>query len=91
MNEAIEVSLDGEGGIVIPASVRRRLGLSPGMMLIVEQADDGSVRLRSSPGPVLVDEGGVLVLHSEVEDDLTDVVRRERDSRVEDLVRRVGP
>jgi bifunctional DNA-binding transcriptional regulator/antitoxin component of YhaV-PrlF toxin-antitoxin module len=88
VSETVEVSVDEEGQILIPEPVSARLGLSPGMALLVEQADDGCVRLRSSP--LLAYEGGVLVLQSKPVGDLTDVVKRERDARVEELVRQAG-
>jgi len=51
------------GRILIPAAVQSRLGLSPGMSLVVEEGDQGSVRLRvQSEPPVLVDKAGVLVV-----------------------------
>ncbi len=45
MSQVIELSVDDLGRIIIPASLQSRLGLSPGMMLLVEKEDDGGVRL----------------------------------------------
>jgi bifunctional DNA-binding transcriptional regulator/antitoxin component of YhaV-PrlF toxin-antitoxin module len=71
------------GRILIPAAVQSRLGLSPGMSLVVEEGDQGSMRLRvQSEPPVLVDKGGVLVVRAEPLSDLTDVTRHERNRRV---------
>ena len=72
------------GRIVIPAALRGRLGLSPGMTLVVEPAQDGSVCLASAE-PVLADEGGVLVVRSPAVGDLTDIVERERDRRTSEI------
>lgn len=41
--------------------------------------------------PVVNDKKGVLVIRGEPCDDLTDVVRRERDCRVIDLVQQLEP
>ena len=83
MSQIVEVSLDNRGHILIPAALRRQLGLSPGMTLIVEEMDNRSVRLRvQSEMPALVDKGGVLVVRAEPLGDLTDVIRQERDRRV---------
>jgi len=80
MNQVIEVSLDDLGRILIPAALRSRLGLSPGMTLVVEKGDKGGVRLRpQSEPPMLVDKGGVLVVRAEPLSDLTNVTRHERD------------
>jgi len=91
MQQRIEVVLDDLGRILIPAALRSRLGLSPGMTLIVEAEDQGDVSLRpQSEPPALVDKGGVLVVRAEPLTDLTDIIRRERDRRVFDLLQRAG-
>jgi bifunctional DNA-binding transcriptional regulator/antitoxin component of YhaV-PrlF toxin-antitoxin module len=87
MNQVVKISLDDMGRILIPAAVQSRLGLSPGMSLVVEEGDQGSVRLRvQSEPPVLVDKAGVLVVRAEPLSDLTDVTRHERNRRVFDLL-----
>ena len=61
MSQVTEISLDDMGRILIPATVQSRLGLLPGMRLIVEESDKDGVRLRiQSEPPVLVDKAGVL-------------------------------
>ncbi|MBU4225107.1 MAG: division/cell wall cluster transcriptional repressor MraZ [Chloroflexi bacterium] len=91
MNRTIEVSLDDAGRILIPAKSRNRLGLAPGMMLVVETGEKGSVRLRIQPGtPTLIDKNGILVVRARPLGDLADVTRRERDSRVNDLMQRAA-
>ena len=90
MNRLIEVSLDDLGRILIPAELQGRLGLSPGMTLIVEQGEKDGVRLRpQSESPELVDKEGVLVVRAEPLGNLANVTRRERDRRVVDLLQRV--
>jgi bifunctional DNA-binding transcriptional regulator/antitoxin component of YhaV-PrlF toxin-antitoxin module len=91
MNQVIKISLDGMGHILIPAAVQSRLGLSPGMSLVVEKGDQGGVRLRiQSEPPILVDKAGVLVVRAEPIGDLANVTRRERDRRVFDLLQRAN-
>jgi bifunctional DNA-binding transcriptional regulator/antitoxin component of YhaV-PrlF toxin-antitoxin module len=87
MNQVVKISLDDMGRILIPAAVQSRLGLSPGLSLVVEEGDQGGVRLciQSEP-PVLVDKAGVLVVRAEPLSDLTDVTRHERNRRVFDLL-----
>ena len=88
MSQAIQISVDDKGRILIPEAAQRRLGLSPGMNLIVEKGEQGDVRLCVQSGPpVLVDKAGVLVVRAKALDDLTNVTRRERDRRVFDLLR----
>jgi AbrB family looped-hinge helix DNA binding protein len=91
MNRVIEVSLDDLGRILIPAELRGRLGLSPGMTLIVEKGEKDGVRLRpGSESPELVEKEGVLVIRAQPLGDLDNVTRRERDRRVSDLLQRVA-
>lgn len=94
MEQAMEraILLDENGRILIPAALKRRLGLLPGMHLVVESGEEESVRLRvESNLPQLVDKDGVLVVASQTsaEDqrdalmsDWTDITRGERDRRV---------
>ena len=91
MSQVIKISLDDMGRIVIPAAVQSRLGLSPGMTLVVEEGDQGSVCLRiQSEPPELVDKAGVLVVRAEPLGDLTDVTWHERNRRAFDLLQRAN-
>jgi AbrB family looped-hinge helix DNA binding protein len=91
MSRLIKVSVDELGRILIPAELQSRLGLAPGMMLIVEKGDNGGVRLRLQSQPTeLVEKGGVLVVRAEPLADLNDITRREREGRVSELVQRVA-
>ena len=90
MSQTIQVSLDDQGHILIPAALRRRLGLSPGMTLVVEEAGNRGVRLRVQPEtPTVVNKEGVLVVRAEPLSELTGVTQRERDCRISDLIQRV--
>lgn len=92
MKEAIQVSLDELGRILVPASVRERLHLSPGMTLMVEKAEQGGVRLRiQEEQPILVEKDGILVARVEPTSDLANITRHKRDRRLFDLLERAGP
>jgi bifunctional DNA-binding transcriptional regulator/antitoxin component of YhaV-PrlF toxin-antitoxin module len=89
--QTIEVSLDNHGGIVLPQELKNRLGLSPGMTMIVEEDDEEGVCLRvQTESPELVDKQGIIVVRAESSEDLTNVTRREREHRVSDLLNRYG-
>lgn len=91
MSQIIQLSLDDVGRILVPAWVREKLGLAPGMTLVVENDNEGSVRLRVQPQEqALIREEGILVARGEPLVDLDDVTRHERDERVSDLVTRTG-
>ena len=88
MSQAIELYLDEQGQLLIPHTLQERLGLSPGMTLLVERGENHGLRLRIQPAPELVDKGGVLVVRAEAGGDLSEVTRRERDLRVLELTLR---
>lgn len=91
MTELIEVSVDSQGCIRVPIEVQDRLGLSPGMTLVVEEGEKGEMCLRVQRDlPELVDKRGVLVVRSETVGDLTGAVGRERDRRLSELRQRAG-
>ncbi|MGD2089832.1 MAG: AbrB/MazE/SpoVT family DNA-binding domain-containing protein [Candidatus Aminicenantes bacterium] len=88
MTEIIQTSLDSQGRIVIPSAIRKRLGLSKGVTLIVEEEENNEIRLRIQKGsPKLVDKKGVLVVKSESKGDLTNTIKQERDRRIIDLMK----
>ncbi len=93
MSQRIEVILDDQGRLVLPAPLQRRLGLAPGMTLVVERetADAAYLRVQTQEEPRLVDKQGVLVIRAQSSGDLANnVARHERDRRVADLLRRAG-
>ena len=91
MSEVIQVSLDSQGRIVIPSTFRNHLGLSQGMILVVEEGEKDGLFLRiQKESPTLVDKQGVLVVKAEPSVDLTNITQQERNRRMFDLVQRVG-
>jgi len=46
MAQAIEVTIDNHGGIMLPRELKNRLGLLPGMTMVVEKNDSEGVCLR---------------------------------------------
>ncbi|MFL5802551.1 MAG: AbrB family transcriptional regulator [Roseiflexaceae bacterium] len=90
MSTVIEVEVDEANRILIPADLQNRLGLQPGMTLVVQEGQDGVALHVQAESPVLVDKGGVLVAQVEPIGDMIDIVRQERDHRIIDLLHRVG-
>lgn len=87
MRQTIEVSIDNHGGILLPQEVQNRLGLLPGMTLVVEEDEMKRVCLRvQTELPELVDKQGIIVVRAESSEDLTNVTRRARDRRLSDLL-----
>ncbi len=90
MEQQKTLALDDQGRIVVPETIKERLGLAPGMTLVVEAGDNGEVRLRREDEPRLVKEGNIWVVDGEPLEDLVEFTSRERERRHEDLLRRVG-
>jgi bifunctional DNA-binding transcriptional regulator/antitoxin component of YhaV-PrlF toxin-antitoxin module len=89
MGQTIEVSIDNQGGILLPPEMKSRLHLSPGMTMIVEEDDQERLCLRvQTESANLVDKQGIIVVRAESSEDLAGVTRRERDRRVVDLIKR---
>lgn len=91
MNQTIQISLDDLGHILIPAALRRRMGLKPGMTLVVEDAEQDGVQLRVQEEPsALIEKDGLLVFAGEPISDITNVVQEERERQIQALTRRAG-
>ncbi len=91
MRQTIEVSIDNHGGILLPQELKNRLGLLPGMTMVVEEDDEKRVCLRvRTESPELVDKQGIIVVRAESSEDLTNVTRRTRDRRVSDLLHKAS-
>lgn len=89
MGQTIEISIDNHGGILLPSDLKNRLGLSPGMTMIVEVDEEDRICLRVQPeSPGLVDKQGIIVVKAESSEDLGNITRRTRDDRVLDLLQR---
>ncbi|MDO8722801.1 MAG: hypothetical protein Q7J31_11370, partial [Syntrophales bacterium] len=84
-----EVSIDNHGGILLPQELKNRLGLLPGMTMVVEEDAEERVCLRvRTESPELVDKQGIIVVRAESSEDLTNVTRQAHDRRVSDLLQR---
>ncbi len=91
MGDHIELSVDNQGCIPIPAEMQERLGLSPGMMLVVEEGEKGEMCLRVQKElPELVDKNGVLVVKSEASGDPVEAVGHERGRHLSHHLQRAG-
>ena len=91
MAQAIEVTIDNHGGIMLPRELKNSLGLLPGMTMVVEQDDAEGVCLRvQAESPQLVDKQGIIVIRAESSEDLTNVISSTRDQRLSELLNRSG-
>ena len=68
MSQVIEILLDDKGRLAIPADARKRLGLIPGMRLIVEPGEEGRVQLRIQDTTPNLDKPEPDLNHRDTED-----------------------
>lgn len=91
MNQVIEITLDEQGRLLIPASEREHVPLVPGMKLIVENGEEGELRLSpQTEEPSLVRVDGVLVARGELLEDVTNFIERQRERRIAELINPTG-
>lgn len=79
----IEASLDEQGRITFSEAARTQLRLLPGMTFVVEPDEAGGVRLEPQPEqPQLIEKDGVWVVRGELTEDITDIVKHDRELRL---------
>jgi len=91
----MDVTMDDYGRIVIPKSIRDRLGLESGSSLTLEIADadehGASITLRpQGQEPTLQRKGNLLVHTGRLTDEEFDIVEQLRDQRQERAQRHAG-
>lgn len=83
--------MDGHGDFLLKASSQDALPLSPGTILIVEEGPQGTLRLRVQRfRSILREKEGVWVAQVKAWHDLPHLVPRERQQRVQTLLKRTG-
>jgi len=86
MSPVLDITLEKPGIIAISETLRKQLGLMPGMSLIVEDADNGiRLRVKERP-PYLAYENHVLVFTGELVDKDTDFVQEDREQHMARLM-----
>jgi bifunctional DNA-binding transcriptional regulator/antitoxin component of YhaV-PrlF toxin-antitoxin module len=79
--------VDSQGRIIIPSTFGNRLGLSKGMILVVEDGENNELCLRvQKESPILVDKKGILVVKAKSNTDLTNIIPRVRNRRISELM-----
>ena len=78
----METILDKFGRIVIPKRVRDDLGLKPGAVLKIEQADQGILMEPVNEGPHMVVKNGVLVFSGTATGDIVGAIEVNRQGRL---------
>jgi bifunctional DNA-binding transcriptional regulator/antitoxin component of YhaV-PrlF toxin-antitoxin module len=90
MGQRIEVELDDQGRLVIPHPLQEQLKLFTGATIVVEDETEDAALVRVQPAePTLVEKDGVLVVKAGALEDLSDIVRQEREQHSSDVLRQV--
>ena len=83
----METSLDRFGRVVIPKAVRQRLGITPGQALEIDEGYDQIILRPVRPRADLEVREGVLVYSGgELEGEVGDVVKADRERRIAKLI-----
>lgn len=86
MRDRIEIELDDQGRLVLPAHLAQRLGLARGTTMVVEQETAEAIYVRvQTTAPSLIEKGGVLVITAVAEQPLDEVLQSEREHRLDDV------
>lgn len=86
MRDRVEIELDDQGRLVLPAQLAQRLGLVRGTTMVVEQETAEATYIRvQTIAPPLIEKGGVLVITAVAEQPLDEALHREREHRLDDI------
>ena len=87
--EILKIQIDKFGRVVLPKSIRDRLGLAPGTEFEVEEQDEAILLKPTIPRAELVEKNGWLVAKSgasvgpNIIEETLESVRRQRDRQVQ--------
>jgi AbrB family looped-hinge helix DNA binding protein len=77
----METTLDQLGRIALPQEIRDDLGLAPGTVLTIEERSGGILLKPVTRRSGLVRKEGILVFAGDIEGDVSEAVRQDRDER----------
>ena len=80
----MKTTIDKAGRVVIPATIRERAGLTPGIEIDVRVSEGGDITIsRPVPSPKLVKVSGITVVRAQTKNppkiDVVKLIREERD------------
>ena len=79
-----EIIIGEDGRMRIPKAIRQQFGIRAGTRLLLETNDSRDIHLRvQSETALLLKEGSVLVACGEASEDLSDIVQKEREARMD--------
>ena len=86
MNSIFHTKIDKSGRVTLPAEVLSELHLEPGTTLLIKEKD-GKINLEPvTEEPVLITKDGILVLHAQVTEDISNIVEKDREKRIAAII-----
>lgn len=86
MGLQFQTQIDSWGRVTLPPELLSNLHLSSETNLLISEKD-GKITLEPiTEAPTLIEKDGVLVLHAQLTDDLSDIVEKERQKRIAALI-----
>jgi hypothetical protein len=86
MDMRFQTKIDGSGRVTLPPELISELQLFPEMNLLISKKD-GKITLEPIvEEPMLIEKDGVLILHAQLTDDLSNIVEKERQKRIVALI-----
>ena len=87
MDLKFQTQLDKSGRVTIPPEIISELHLNTGMILGIEEKD-GTITIESNDSkPTLIEKDGILVLHAQLTEDISDIVEKNRDNRIMSIIK----
>jgi len=86
MDLQFQTQIDSSGRVTLPPALLSNLHLSSETNLLITEKN-GKITLEPiREAPTLIEKDGVLVLHAQFTDDLSDIVEKERQKRLATLI-----
>lgn len=87
MASRFQAQIDESGRVTLPPELLRELHLEPGAFLAILK-NNGKITLEPvTEEPVLIEKEGLLVLHAQLNEDLSDLVEKERQKRIAEFIK----
>lgn len=86
MPHKFHTQIDESGRGTLPSEVLSELHLAPGTTLLIEEKDVKIILEPVEEEPVIIEKDGILVIHAQLTDDISDIVEKNREQRIADII-----
>ncbi|MGM0366598.1 MAG: AbrB/MazE/SpoVT family DNA-binding domain-containing protein [Actinomycetota bacterium] len=85
----IKTKIDKFGRIVIPKKIRDNFGIRDNSEVLIEAGDNNIIVHPETTTPFVIDKGGILVVCSEPTESFSDILKKDRESRIKRITKDV--